>query len=499
MKPFTMQELNDAINQLNRGKARDTREVNAEMIKYSRRLKQHVLRLYKKSHQTQRATTKLARHDDQSYIQERGPGITIELPTHLFDPHIVQNLESAPLQATTKRARRRGQAGFRPGHSATDHLFTFQQLRQRATEWHQPLWVAAIDFKKAVDTVEHSSIWMALREQGVYDPQRATVHTGVRSKHFNFERGTKQGDSLSTLSFNSLQQFIMKPLTGKWKRCNHGILLVEHDADRNLSNLRFTADILLISGSLKHTTTMLDDITTAATAHGLQLHSTKSQIISNTTSKRGRGNMVAVQGVDILPPNGKIKHFGQLITSQKRRTSRVGTPHQMRVGNIDEPQTAVDVTKVPTERQTQPLRRHIDSITPLHIRNVDDDGTNEEAPDIATTDDEDDRADNARETGQSCAAAQAASVDDTADVDPHDPDSEQEDDTTAHHNQDLNEHEESSHHADSNLCFDQISEDNPEDELEPWVDYTTGATHKADDLLAANGNTWWILRQSQIY
>ena len=40
MKPFTMQELNDAINQLERGKAADTRGVNAEMIKYStRRLK----------------------------------------------------------------------------------------------------------------------------------------------------------------------------------------------------------------------------------------------------------------------------------------------------------------------------------------------------------------------------------------------------------------------------------------------------------------------------
>ena len=34
----------------------------------------------------------------------------------------------------------------------------------------------------------------------------------------------------------------------------------------------------------------------------------------------------------------------------------------------------VDVTKVPTERQTQTLRRHSDPVTPLRIRNVDDDG-----------------------------------------------------------------------------------------------------------------------------
>ena len=58
-------------------------------------------------------------------------------------------------------------ASLSPGDSTKDHSFTFQQLRQRAAEWHQPLWVAAIDFKKAFDIVEHSSVWTALRDQGM--------------------------------------------------------------------------------------------------------------------------------------------------------------------------------------------------------------------------------------------------------------------------------------------------------------------------------------------
>ena len=66
-------------------------------------------------------------------------------------------------------------------------------------------------------------------------------------------------------------------------------------------------------------------------------------------------------------------------------------------------------------------------------------------------------------------------------------------------NQDLNEDEESSHDADSNPCFDEISEDNPEDVLEPGVDDMKRAKYKANDLLAANEITSWILRQSQIY
>ena len=112
--------------------------------------------------------------------------------------------------------------------------------------------------------------------------------------------------------------YIMKQLTGKCKRCNHGVKLGEHDPDTNLSNLRFADDILLLRGPLKHTPTMLDDLTTATTAHHTtcKFQPTKSKIISNTTSKHRRSNFVAVQrvNIEILPPEGKIKFLGQLIT-----------------------------------------------------------------------------------------------------------------------------------------------------------------------------------------
>ena len=34
-------------------------------------------------------------------------------------------------------------------------------------ELRMPLWVCAVDFKKAFDTVEHTAIWAALKEQQV--------------------------------------------------------------------------------------------------------------------------------------------------------------------------------------------------------------------------------------------------------------------------------------------------------------------------------------------
>ena len=38
---------------------------------------------------------------------------------------------------------------------------------KKFAEYQLPLWICAIDFKKAFDTVEHFRIWEALKSQGV--------------------------------------------------------------------------------------------------------------------------------------------------------------------------------------------------------------------------------------------------------------------------------------------------------------------------------------------
>ena len=40
-------------------------------------------------------------------------------------------------------------------------------LHEKLEEWGVPIWAAAIDYRKASDTVEHGEIWIALEEQGV--------------------------------------------------------------------------------------------------------------------------------------------------------------------------------------------------------------------------------------------------------------------------------------------------------------------------------------------
>ena len=95
-----------------------------------------------------------------------------------------------------------------------------------------------------------------------------------------------------------------------------------------------------------------------------------------------------------------------------------------------------------------------------------------------------------------CSAA--AHVDEFADDEPHDPDSEPEEDTTEANPQDPHEQEESNRDFDSNLFFDGVPKDESEDEVEPWVDYIC-ATHKADDFLTTGGITSWTLGRSRLY
>ena len=83
------------------------------------------------SHQTKLGTTtNLAAHDDQSHLQV----------THHHHP----TTDPSVLQPTLEAA------GFTQGYSTTDHSFTPQQSRQRAAEWHHPLWAAVNDFQKGL-------------------------------------------------------------------------------------------------------------------------------------------------------------------------------------------------------------------------------------------------------------------------------------------------------------------------------------------------------------
>ena len=90
-------------------------------------------------------------------------------------------------------------------------------IDQKCHEWGIKMWAATIDSTKAFDSITHKSIWDALKSCNIehdhirflkklYRDQKATVLTDEESDMFEIKEGTKQGDPLSSLLFNTVLQ-----------------------------------------------------------------------------------------------------------------------------------------------------------------------------------------------------------------------------------------------------------------------------------------------------
>ena len=213
------------------------------------------------------------------------------------------------------------QAGFRAGYSCDDNLFTLTILQEKCKEWNLPLWIAAVDFRKAFDTVDHCFLWSALAEAGVpsqyirvlkalYSSQTGVVAADHCSRLFKIMRGTKQGDPISPILFNTILETIMRRLKNSWSLKKYGISLGNNLL---LQNLRFADDLLLMGTSLKQVEHMLNDLANEASLAGLQLHQGKTKILSNRRKTLGS---VTVHGepVEVLPISGQTEYLGRLLS-----------------------------------------------------------------------------------------------------------------------------------------------------------------------------------------
>ena len=213
-------------------------------------------------------------------------------------------------------------------------------LQEVADEWQIPVWIAAIDFKKAFDSVTHESIWAAMREQKVpelyisllsrlYDHQTGAAKTDCSSRTFQVERGVKQGDPLSSLLFNCVSESLFRKVKHAWTQEQIGLPLQPHQTPHNtMTNLRFADDVLLVARSLPQIARMLNDLSAEAHKVGLQLHPDKTKILHNgyqphNKRRQRTPNNIHINDmtIDILPTTDSTKYLGRQFTfSDPHRT-----------------------------------------------------------------------------------------------------------------------------------------------------------------------------------
>ena len=103
----------------------------------------------------------------------------------------------------------REQAGFRKKYSIVDHLQALNQVIEKSEEYQLPLVIGFIDYEKAFYSIEHFSIFEALRKINVNETHvkvleninkgaKARVHLDNHvSEPFAIRRGVRQGDPIS--------------------------------------------------------------------------------------------------------------------------------------------------------------------------------------------------------------------------------------------------------------------------------------------------------------
>ena len=149
--------------------------------------------------------------------------------------------------------------------------------------------------------------------QRLYSQQEGTVLTDKESDAFPIKRGTKPGDPLSSLLFNTVLQFSMEGDLKRWQEKQKGIRLSDKTEDC-LTNLRFADDVLLFSTSLEKLREMLCEFKASTEAVGLGIHPDKTKILSNQDKVKAKEITVDNIKIEALAKGDSARYLGQKIT-----------------------------------------------------------------------------------------------------------------------------------------------------------------------------------------
>ena len=201
------------------------------------------------------------------------------------------------------------------------------------------------------------SIWEALKSCNVdhgytsllrkmYRDQKASVQTDEESNIFDIQKGSKQGDPLSSLLFNTVLQYSLKDEIQRWqKKKRMGIYLSDHDRDC-LTNLRFADDVMLFATSKEQIRKMMCEFKKATEKVGLRIHPDKTKILSNQStinSDTKKHIEVDDMSIEILTRNESVKYLGQRISFYQQETTEIKSRIRAAWATFHKIQTRVDI------------------------------------------------------------------------------------------------------------------------------------------------------------
>ena len=239
---ITSEELQSAISKLKAGKSPDGNGIRAEDIKDCNDETREMMRqifneIIKMNNITPEEWKKVKikviyKKGDVEDVSNYRPICSLPAMYKLFS-----TIMCGRLYPILHQNQAEDQAGFRKTYQTTDHLATYRMVEQKCQEWGIKMWTATVDFTKAFDSISRNSIWEALLScnvdhgyvwflRKIYKDQKASVQIDEESEIFDIQKGSKQGDPMSSLLFNTVLQYALKNVIQRWqKKKRNGNLL----------------------------------------------------------------------------------------------------------------------------------------------------------------------------------------------------------------------------------------------------------------------------------
>ena len=335
---ITAEELQSAISKLKTGKSPDSNGIRAEDIKACDDETREMVRqlfneIIKRNNlppdEWKKVRIKVIdKKGDVENVSNYRPICSLPATDKLFSTILYGRLYPVLDQKEAE-----DQAGFRKTYQTTDHLATYRMLEQKCQEWGIKMWTATVDFTKAFDSISHKSIWAALKScnvdheyvsflRKIYRDQKASIQTDEESKIFDIRKGSKQGDPMSSLLFNTVLQCSLKDEIQRWqKKKGMGIYLSDRDRDC-LTNLRFADDMMLFATSKEQIRKMIYEFKKATEKVGLRIHPDKTKILCNQStinSNTKRHIEVGEMSIEILSKNESVNIWARESRSTNKR------------------------------------------------------------------------------------------------------------------------------------------------------------------------------------
>ncbi|VDO74918.1 unnamed protein product [Schistosoma margrebowiei] len=182
--------------------------------------------------------------------------------------------------------------------SCTDQIETLRVIVEQSIEWNSSLYINFIDYKKAFDSVDRTTLWKLLRHYGVpqkivniiqssYDGLKCKiVHGGQLIDSFEVKTGVRQGCLLSPFLFLLVIDWIMKTSTSEGK---HGI---QWTSRMQLNDLDFADDLAFLSQTQQQMQEKTTSVAAASAPIGLNIQYTFTYLGSIIDEQGGSGAVV---------------------------------------------------------------------------------------------------------------------------------------------------------------------------------------------------------------